>query len=936
MITALWWWLVVQVVALCATPLCLALFRPLADRGYGLSKAFGLLLFGYVAWLIGLSHVVHNSVFSLLVALALVAGGSYLVWRRDGEELKSFWRRRRGLLLLEEGIFLGGYLLFLAIRVYNSDINGTEKFMDFAFMNAVTRSATFPPLDPWLAPSPTVPNPTINYYHFGYLIQGLLLMLTGVAPAEGFNLALSLLFGLAAAGIFSLGYGVARDLVAEPGALRARLAGGATAPAAPPPAARAARRVAPTWSLKAAWPYVAAGALGLYMLLIAGNLWTALRRIDGSGLWQKDFWQGVGWNATRVLVIKQGTQDVDYTINEFPAFSFLLGDLHPHVLALPFAILAVGLAYSWLMRPPHLFRWALAGEPLHAEPALLAESESSESVAPAPIWRQRWERAAPVAEIVPGALILGSLYFLNSWDFPAYFTLALAAAIAGGVWWWKTDPPPNPLPKGRGTSTTATLINQRSTWPGSRAGTPSGGRTTAAAAQRPPPFREGLGVGPPAEDAVDDENDIDDDLPEPAGPSWGRAAVAAGVVAVAAGILFAPFILTFKPPVVAAEGSLPIGLLPHRSLLSQFSQFWGAQLLLIAPAVLAGLGSVPFLHRVLGGSLQRARAAAIVAAEAPGWEAAVLLGGAAVLVALAERVGCGVLVLCLLFAAGAGWAALRALDPDSRFGGRPLGFAFGAICLGALLLAACEVVFIRDFYGGALQRMNTVFKLYYQAWLLFAAGGSVAAFWLFRRLRRGRGEPGGQIAYWAFVAGSALLLLATWQFPYKVTLLRTNNFQNVASLDGMDWMRRFHPEDYAAAQWLREHAASAGGRAPVILEASGGPYSEYARMATQTGFPTVLGWDQHENLWRGAAINAEVDQRKKDVDAIYTSATMTDARPLLDKYDVAYIVVGYLERAPDKYGSSAGLAKFDSPDSGLQVAFRQGQTTIYARSKTAP
>ncbi|HEX2035683.1 MAG TPA: DUF2298 domain-containing protein [Chloroflexota bacterium] len=217
---ALWWWLIAQAVALCALPLALAAFRPLADRGYGLSKAFGLLVFGYVAWLLGLSRLLPNGVPALLLTLVLVAAGSVLVWRREGGALLAFWRRRRGLLLLEEGIFLGSYLGFLFIRSYNPEIAGTEKFMDFAFMNAVTRSASFPPLDPWLAPSPTVPDPTINYYYFGYLMQGLLLELANVVPgavppAVGFNLALGLLFGLAATGSFSLAYGLARDLVAD-------------------------------------------------------------------------------------------------------------------------------------------------------------------------------------------------------------------------------------------------------------------------------------------------------------------------------------------------------------------------------------------------------------------------------------------------------------------------------------------------------------------------------------------------------------------------------------------------------------------------------------------------------------------------------------------------------------------------------------------------
>jgi uncharacterized membrane protein len=187
----------------------------------------------------------------------------------------------------------------------------------------------------------------------------------------------------------------------------------------------------------------------------------------------------------------------------------------------------------------------------------------------------------------------------------------------------------------------------------------------------------------------------------------------------------------------------------------------------------------------------------------------------------------------------------------------------------------------------------------------------------------------GRLGFGAFSLLCLVLFGATMLYPHKATLLRTDGFQNPATLDGMDWMRRFHPEDYAAAQWLGTHGASAGVRAPVIVEATGGAYSEYGRMATQTGFPTILGWDQHERLWRGARINAEVEARQRDLDAIYSAGTLDQIRSLLDKYKVAYVVVGYLEQ--QKYGATGGLAKFDAAaaSGGLQVAFHQGQTAVY-------
>ena len=228
--------------------------------------------------------------------------------------------------------------------------------MDFAFLNAITRSAHFPPLDPWLGASPAVPHPTINYYYFGYLIQALLLELSqhhprapsprrwpstwpsGCSspwPRPG-GLRPRLRPGARPGGRDGDG-ARRRPARLSPGTAESsrrygRSAGGAARRRppprpGPPPGAR-------TWSLRAPPGRTSPpGCSTAFLLLVAGNLWTALRLVDGSGMWSRDFWQGIGWNATRVLVIKSGEQDVDYTINEFPAFSFLLGDLHPHVLS---------------------------------------------------------------------------------------------------------------------------------------------------------------------------------------------------------------------------------------------------------------------------------------------------------------------------------------------------------------------------------------------------------------------------------------------------------------------------------------------------------------------------------------------------------------------------------------------------------------------------
>ncbi|NDE08708.1 MAG: hypothetical protein EBZ89_15180, partial [Chloroflexi bacterium] len=290
MIVAIWWWLVVQVISIATVPASFRFFHPLADRGYALNKTVALVAFGFLSWWLGVTGLLENQAStSLIVILGL---GTACWWgvgnvRRD---LKVFVGRRQGLILLQEIIFAVAFVGFLLIRVRAGDIAGTEKFMDFAFLNSVARSASFPPIDPWLSPSAGMPNPTINYYYFGYLVYGLLIQLSGVLPGEGFNLALATVFGLAAVGIFSVGYSIARDMASgwsHPNLVlrtRTELPRGG-------------------WSIDAAWPYVAAGLGSVFLVLVAGNLWSVLRSIDGSGMWQKDFWGGIGWNATRVLVI---------------------------------------------------------------------------------------------------------------------------------------------------------------------------------------------------------------------------------------------------------------------------------------------------------------------------------------------------------------------------------------------------------------------------------------------------------------------------------------------------------------------------------------------------------------------------------------------------------------------------------------------------------
>jgi YYY domain-containing protein len=232
-------------------------------------------------------------------------------------------------------------------------------------------------------------------------------------------------------------------------------------------------------------------------------------------------------------------------------------------------------------------------------------------------------------------------------------------------------------------------------------------------------------------------------------------------------------------------------------------------------------------------------------------------------------------------------------------------FAWLLIAGGVLCLLIPEVVYVRDSFAGSdLYRMNTVFKLGFQAWLLLAIGGAAVLLWTREWL------PRGLRMLWALplLVGLALSLA----FPIAGSYARKDGFAHSPHLDGLRWLAATAPGDVAAIAWLRERAP----RASVVLESVGEDYSAFghARISTFTGLPTVLGWPGHEVQW-----DHDPGTRREDVERLYTLTDAAAARELLSRYRVRYVVVGPLERAD--YGD-AGVAKWDTL--GRRVFDREG------------
>ncbi|HAL62512.1 MAG TPA: hypothetical protein DCP08_08920, partial [Chloroflexi bacterium] len=235
-------------------------------------------------------------------------------------------------------------------------------------------------------------------------------------------------------------------------------------------------------------------------------------------------------------------------------------------------------------------------------------------------------------------------------------------------------------------------------------------------------------------------------------------------------------------------------------------------------------------------------------------------------------------------------------------------FVLILVAMGFLLTYLCEYVYIRDIFG---TRMNTIFKLYYQAWVLLAIASAYGVYYLSRRLRG--------VAYQLWKTGFLFLLALSLIYPLAATLSKTAGAS--PTLDGMAYLAASLPDDYQAIQWLRVNVEGAA----VILEAPGGQYTLFGRVSTHTGLPTLLGWGGHEHQWRGTY--EEPSRREPDIEALYTSLDLGETERLLEEYDIEYVYLGPLEVT--KY--DLGGAMMDKWAAIMDVVYQQGGVTIYRR-----
>jgi YYY domain-containing protein len=859
------WWLILQILGWTALPLAYRLFRWLPGRGYAFAKPLGLLLASYTLWILASFGFLANTreaiVFAIL-AVAAVGGWFYASHIRDDDSqdgeadlpLLEFLRQHKSLVLTVEVLFAVAFCVWAILRAYAPDkimSSGGEKFMEIAFLNAILNSAHFPPLDPWLSGF------AISYYYFGYIMMALLTRLSGAPSGVGFELYDALIFALTITGAF----GVVYNLVAGSRRLKAgseRLLSGARQP-------------------------MLYGLLGSLFVAVMGNLEGLLEALYTKGVISRTFWNWIDipglvetgrvtgswypghdwwwWRASRVLRDRDllGQPMPVGPIDEFPFFSFLLGDNHPHVLALPFVLVTLALALNLLRR----------------QRVVSAERRDR-----APWWN-------PIATCLDGdwtlfvlyALILGAVGFLNTWDFPMYLGVSVLSYGVGSY-------------AARG-HTNGDVIRRMATL---GTGLLLGGVFFYL------PFyvsftSQAGGVLPYL-------------LPPTRLPQYL--------------VMFGPYIL-----IVACFLIAQISIMARREsagpLLRSVVRWWGLVMLLsftvfaltMVPILLTSQGR-QFVYEVLGNPDVQ-------------W----VLGGTSIGPVLREslmsRLRDPWLFLLLSFLVALTVVVIvrhgrtrtqRKEKPGTYCPTAGDFFAAVLVFTGLILTLTVEFIYLRDSFG---VRANTIFKFYYQAWVMLACASAYGVWWM---VHRGEQAVGGAGRY-VFLTGVVALVAVGMIYPVMAGYSRVQGFQHDPDLDGSANLARSNPDDWAAIEWLRAN----GMGVPVILEAPGRSFNYEGRISAFTGFPAVLGWSLHEAQWRGNYI--EQGRREPDIATIYTTHDGHQALGLLRKWEVDYVIVGETERHyvkqlcddPDRHCRPAeALKKFDVL---LTPAFDQGRTTVY-------
>ncbi len=839
MIDLIKWFALLEILGWLIFPLAFKVFRASVDKGYSICKVFGLLVWGYIYWLGNSFQIIENNFSGVLFACLILIIVSVVFIRNISLNILVKWCKENLIIIIFfDALFLLAFTGWAIVRAGNPEIVGTEKPMELAFITSIFRSPSFPPADPWLS------DYAISYYYFGYLLVTMLMRVCGTISGVAFNLTISAWFALVAVSSSGILFNLLHFRKQSPdnrGNLKRLLFMSLLAP---------------------------------FMILIISNGEGLLEIIHSKGIfWQTNsngqmistFWKWLDikelteppplpldwipgrsggtwwWRASRVLQ--------DYTLNgqsreiidEFPFFSYYLADIHPHVLSMPFVILAIYLGFS-------LFIQQVNSQLVDTNFPLFLRNPQ--------IWLT--------------SFILGGLLFINTWDFPIYygfFVLIFFIQIIKVI--------------GLSIRALKPFIFYSIT----------------------------LGI-----------LSILLYIPFLIGLSSQAGGLIPSLIFRTRGIhflvmFFSQLILIFwflimKNKEVLIDRAfycyLIIGII-SACLIVFFS-------ILYALIPVIGVRFLGFLGKLLDSdmslrqyNLNSASSSLLATFGTDNFRNLILES----VVRLIKEPFIIFFLISMLIICIFGLLRLKPVIMESTSNGKneePIQYVKLIIVLGILLCLIPEFFYLRDQFGW---RMNTIFKFYFQAWIVFSLAAAFAITEIIQQSRT-------NLIKMIYGLAISLVLIPGLIYPIFALRERINASANFEwSLDGNKYYKIFNPLEHEAITFL--NSVSYG----TIVESVGGSYSNYGRISKFTGLPSVLGWPGHESQWRGGT--EEIGNREMDVKDLYITSNWDQAEIILDKYKICYVFVGLLEK--NSYPLS--IDKFDD---NLDKIFNNLEVAIYQYS----
>ena len=327
------WWLVIFVLGNIFLPFTALIFGRFNGKGYFFSKIIGLAIAGYITWTLSMLRVLPFTAWAAYIVLAVCLFVNFRISTKTG-----IWPqviKDKGFLkhvLGQETLFILTLLFWTYLRGLRPEIIGEEMYMDFGFLNSILRAEYFPPLDMWYAPE------HINYYYLGQYFSAYLTRLSFVRSEVSYNLLMATLFAVTFMGtytivsyLFEIYDGNTND---------------------------------DSKILKYVKPFC--GILTGALTTLSGNMHTPVYLwfrnwfiTENRPSWVSEYsWLGnlfTGefrpyWfpEATRYIGHNPFVEN-DHTIHEFPLYSYIVSDLHAHVINVMFVLTAVAICIAICM-----------------------------------------------------------------------------------------------------------------------------------------------------------------------------------------------------------------------------------------------------------------------------------------------------------------------------------------------------------------------------------------------------------------------------------------------------------------------------------------------------------------------------------------------------------------------------------------------------------